>query len=328
MSSEGRRRGGGIAIEILESAKRRLAAAKAMELSAEQNAEVARELESSAKSALDAATRHRKSTEAELRRAQGEVRAAETFLQLRRAEGEAALWSEVGGRRALATDAESGGDEDAVQVCGQYDFSYQGKLWCIPEHFQFPECSRRQGWEYWLKGYVHEYGSRKYLIKPFRELGSGELHSKELKNVCKLSWRPIYKKMMEAPGLDLPEIADHISGALVQSSYEKATDYLKAQFSYIFEAPEEKVEKYRLSTWSAKIKPSHVRKEGNEADIAKLPPPTGVNQPHKTKRRLLADTRGGKGKKKQAAMESKREDRGAAAGVDDASSLGEKECTL
>ena len=68
-----------------------------------------------------------------------------------------------------------------------------------------------------------------------------DLHSQQLKNTFKLELKPIFKKMVEAPGLNIPYNTDEIDEAFVQSSYVNAAEFFKSRFSYIFKEPKGKV---------------------------------------------------------------------------------------
>ncbi|KAL7538044.1 hypothetical protein ACHAXR_008244 [Thalassiosira sp. AJA248-18] len=199
---------------------------------------------------------------------------------------------------SLKKDGEAAESEDlpiletTVRNAGPFEFSYKGTNWCVPQSFMFPSgITRLHGWRKWLQGSVHIDGVKQWRIKPYRKLTGRDLHSKELKDDLKLNWRPIFTKMMEAPGLSIPTKQSHIDEAFVQSSYAMATEYLKSRFSYIFEAEDGLVNSYTIGTWSYKIKPSEVVKHGTQADIDKLPAPTAKNQQHKTKRKVTPGKR-------------------------------------
>ena len=130
---------------------------------------------------------------------------------------------------------------------------------------------------------VHFDGGRSWRLKPYRRFSGRDLHSKALQDVHRAEWKPIFGAMMEAPGLSLPSDRDDIDEAFVQSSYAIATDHLKSRFSYIFRKSAGIVSSYTIGTWSHKIKPSVVRKYGTESDLARLPPATPRNNPHRTK---------------------------------------------
>ena len=180
-----------------------------------------------------------------------------------------------------------------VQVAGPFQFSYKGRCWCIPESFQFTTgISRLHGWKKWLTGSVHIEGSgQQWRIKPYRYLKGCDLHSKHLQDMFKLNWKPIFSKMMEAPGLNIPNNVKDIDEAFVTSSYALATEYLKSCFSYIFKSTDGLINSYALGTWSYKIKRSVVLKNGTAEDIAKLPSETAYNKAHATKRTITVSKR-------------------------------------
>jgi len=170
-------------------------------------------------------------------------------------------------------------EDDIVHDAGPGQFIYQDRAWCIPESFQFPEkINRLEGWRRWLHGAIHVDGAKKWWIKPYRTFRSADLHSEKLRNQFKNEWKPIFTKMMEAPGLEIPTELKDIDEAFVQSSFEIATEYLKSCFSYIFKASEKTINSYRLGTWSLKIKYNQVKKHGTAEDIARLPPPIARNK--------------------------------------------------
>ena len=77
----------------------------------------------------------------------------------------------------------------------------------------------------------------------------------------------------------------------MQSSYDIATDHLKSRFSYIFRKSAAIVSSYTIGTWFCKTKLSVVRKYGTASDIARLPPATPRNNPHRTKRTFTQQRR-------------------------------------
>jgi hypothetical protein len=96
-------------------------------------------------------------------------------------------------------------------------------------------------------------------------------------------WKPIFSKMMSAPGVEIPHHVEDITEDILRSSYATATAYMKENFSYIFQQPGDTVLKYTIGTWSKKIKQSYVMKHGMVEDIARLLPETNYNQPKKYK---------------------------------------------
>lgn len=125
-----------------------------------------------------------------------------------------------------------------------------------------------------------------YLIKQFCHFDTKDFESETLKKDFKNKWNPIFKKMMETPGLNVPARASEISDDFVEESFDRATEFLEDSFSFLFtEVVREKTRTWTIGTWSRKIAPSEVLKKGTPADIAKLPVATTRNQPHRNNRR-------------------------------------------
>ena len=174
--------------------------------------------------------------------------------------------------------------DPVARFAGPFEFKYRGSSWPVPESFQFASgLTRLNGWRQWLLGSVHFDGGQLWRLKPHRKFSGRDLHSKALQDVYRSEWKPIFGAMMEAPGLHIPR-RDDIGENFVQSSYTIATDHLKSRFSYIFRKSAGIVSSYTIGTWSHKIKPHVVRKYGTESDLARLPPATPRNNPHRTKR--------------------------------------------
>ena len=182
-----------------------------------------------------------------------------------------------------------------VEVDGK--FLYNRYVWDVPESFQFPSpVNRWDGWRMWLKGYVFILPSGKTCeIKPFRYLGTEDFASATNKNDFKTGWRPIFQKMMEAPGLNVPAAdAEKIDNAVLKDSFDHATTYLRQQFSFLFQNENST---WNISTWSKKVGRSYVAKHGTQADILKLPPATRRNVKHFNRQPALPFKRRGFSKK-------------------------------
>jgi hypothetical protein len=161
--------------------------------------------------------------------------------------------------------------EEDVNLAGPFSFSYKGSAWCVPESFQFPARATRQvGWRKWLKGAVHVDGDSKWLIKPYRKFIGKELPSEILSNQLQSEWRPIFCKMMETPGLDIPPNVSDIDKEFLETSYRLATDYLQNCVSYIFNAPTAIVADYSITTWSRKLRWMTILGHGTQEDIVRL----------------------------------------------------------
>ena len=179
-----------------------------------------------------------------------------------------------------------------ARLAGPFEFKYKGSSWPIPESFQFASgMTRLNGWRQWLLGSIHVAGGRSWRLKPYRKFSGRDLHSKALKDAYRFEWKPVFSAMMEAPGLSIPSDRDKIDEAFLQSSYAIATDHLKSRFSYIFRKPAAVVSSYTIGTWSQKTRPHVVRKCGTDSDVARLPPATTRNNPHRTKRTFTQQRR-------------------------------------
>jgi hypothetical protein len=78
----------------------------------------------------------------------------------------------------------------------------------------------------WCVGKVRVAGNLTHKLKPFHLLkGTHDLPSKKLVTELDNKWKPMNRKMMEAPGNEqIPANADK---AFVQESYARGTEYLK-----------------------------------------------------------------------------------------------------
>lgn len=173
-------------------------------------------------------------------------------------------------------------------------FSYKGRSWCLPKDFDFPDdTSRYSGWRMWLDGMVVVSGGRSYKIKPLRKLKDKDFHAVSTRNSFKLKWKPVFNMMEMCPDLDIPAKVDE---AFVQSSFRKATEYLKTRVSYVWlKAKDERaLAKLSIASWSKKCQRSEIIKCGTDEDKAKLPAATSRNQTDKRKRSftIYGDARG------------------------------------
>ena len=180
-----------------------------------------------------------------------------------------------------------------VRVATQFQFSYSGGLWCVPEAFSFPSgATRMAGWRRWLKGGVHYDGNVGWRIKPYRHLVGRDLHTAVLKTQLKNEWRPIFVMMMKAPGMEAPPPkVEDMTEAYIRESFRLGTEYVRLRASYMFEKPEGLVSSYTVGTWSHKVQRSAILKYGNEEDIALLPEATRRNGNHSRTRTYVQPRR-------------------------------------
>ena len=180
-----------------------------------------------------------------------------------------------------------GTDGDVLDMSGLLRrslFTYDGKFWCVPKDFAFPiECTRLHGWRMWLMGKMVMYDGKPLKVKPFRLMRGSELPSKKLATELHTKWQPIYRKMMEAPGVK--PIPDEVDEEFVQSTYTTATEYLKQVVSYVWsKADEGRISKYTIGTWSRKVARSEIELHGTPGDISRLPPAGKRNKADQSKR--------------------------------------------
>lgn len=173
------------------------------------------------------------------------------------------------------------------RIGGQYDsFMYDGRFWPVPKDFIFPiEVTRLHGWRIWCTGKVHVQNGQTYKLKPFHLLRGKDLPNKQLVAELDNKWKPIFKKMQEAPGIPdkIPVDADE---SFVQDSFARATDYLKQNVSYIWSKAKNEADlgQYKIATWSKKVQYNSILKHGSPEDILKLPQKSKRNQQHVRKR--------------------------------------------
>jgi hypothetical protein len=89
-------------------------------------------------------------------------------------------------------------------------------------------------------------------IKPFHYLKRRDFKSAVLQVAFSGEWKLIFSKVMSAPGVEIPHRVEDVTEDVLRSSYAMATAYLKENFSYIFQQPDDIVSKHTIGTWSKK----------------------------------------------------------------------------
>ena len=121
-----------------------------------------------------------------------------------------------------------------------------------------------------------------YKLKPFRLLTGKDLHKKSVERELTTKWRPIFKMMEQCPLFNTPQ---HVDGSFVQSSFLRATEFLKSRAGYIWEKKDDRIlSTWSVGTWSRMIQRGMIEKHGTAADKAVLQDAMARNQPHKEKR--------------------------------------------
>ena len=162
------------------------------------------------------------------------------------------------------------------QKAGNPIYCYSGHFWEVPKGFKFPKNpTRKVGWEYWLKGQpmyeVLENGTKKVApVKPFRKLDLKKLPVSE-KGTYSQAWTPIYEYMEKAPGLTIPKNPEEITAAVINETFDIATEYMKERVSYIWKFENRAHANWSISTWSKHVTPSYIKDLGTDEDKLYLP---------------------------------------------------------
>lgn len=136
-----------------------------------------------------------------------------------------------------------------------------------------------------MAGVCVDCNNQTHHLRPFHLLRGKDLPNKKLVSEFDGKWKPILKKIQEAPGIP-SKIPANTDEKLVKESFAIATDYLKQNVSYIWTKAKNEADlcKYRIGTWSKKVTHSEIEKHGNRQDIEKLPAKSKRNQEHVNKR--------------------------------------------
>jgi hypothetical protein len=124
---------------------------------------------------------------------------------------------------------------------------------------------------------VHVEGGQRWKIKPSRKFVYRDFPSNQPRTLFRSEWKPIFGKILETPGLVIPTHEREIDDAFVKRSYTSATRFLRENYNYIFEGPEESTESLLISMWSKKVR---------RKDTAKLAPLNPKNKPRRSYVRL------------------------------------------
>ncbi|KAL7541385.1 hypothetical protein ACHAXR_011858 [Thalassiosira sp. AJA248-18] len=195
------------------------------------------------------------------------------------------MWPATAAPASQSTEEGVFFDSTTIFVADEYTFAYDGKKWCVPESFAFPDrVNLLNAWRKWWLGHVIVVNKKQYKIMPFRHLSDKMLQSNRLKNDLKNKWRPILTKMMAAPGLNV-DAAFVPNDTWLKQTFDVAMNHLRFRFSFLFTpANEDQFEKWKLSTWSKRTQRAYVLQHGTDSDKQQLPPATKRNRKHKEQR--------------------------------------------
>lgn len=162
--------------------------------------------------------------------------------------------------------------EDTIQRGIHY---WDGKYWDVPKNFDFPQAKLRMAFTYWIQGIPNfkDSAGNPAAVMPFKHFKCDKGLPQKLHSKLRGSWKPIMKKLLEAPNLPELRNANHLNPDVINTTFDTAFAFLQTQISYVFEKEQYKAyHKWSVSNWSKHIKPSEIRKNGNANDIALLPP--------------------------------------------------------
>ena len=78
---------------------------------------------------------------------------------------------------------------------------------------------------------MHVEGGQIWKIKPFRKFFYCDFPSNQPRTLFRSEWKPIFGKIMEAPGLVIPTHERKINDTFVGSSYASATRFLRENYN-------------------------------------------------------------------------------------------------
>ena len=115
---------------------------------------------------------------------------------------------------------------------------------------------------------------------PFR-LFNAQFLPRIISDQFKLSWIPIFVKMLEAA--ELPSLNEQcLNHQMHELTFNIAIDNSKANFcSYVWEGYSN-FDNWQVSTWSKRIKYTEILQHGTELDIANLPEETRLKRKRKS----------------------------------------------
>jgi hypothetical protein len=91
-------------------------------------------------------------------------------------------------------------------------------------------------------------GSCTWKIKPLRYLKMRDFKSLALQVAFSGKWKPVFSKMLSAPGVEKNYHEEDITEDILRSSYAMATVYLRENACYIFQQLVDSVSKCTIGT--------------------------------------------------------------------------------
>jgi len=155
-------------------------------------------------------------------------------------------------------------------------FTYKGKMYAVPENFNFPKVKLREATRFWLCGQsVSKDGCQR--IKPFKKLTTKDLPD-NLKNAFKLTWLSFFKFLNDPAIFHTEGSNDSPTEDEINGCFDRCVNYLKSSVSYCFAKNKDPINDWLLSTWSVRVTRSSIERYGHDSDKAKLGPPGNQNK--------------------------------------------------
>lgn len=161
---------------------------------------------------------------------------------------------------------------------GVCTFTHSGGFFYVPQDFKFPSnVDLRAGLRFWFNGLT--IGDSGDYVKGFRNLTLKGLHTAQLKNTYKLTWRRVFKLLDLIEGVTLPAVSvSTVSEGELSSIYDELLKLLRNRFSFCFTMTENPHITWTLGTWASRTSRAEVMKRGTERDKSFLPAATKRNQ--------------------------------------------------
>lgn len=146
-------------------------------------------------------------------------------------------------------------------VSGYCAFTEDGKSYCIPAGFIFPQCDLYQAWRHWLVGFPdHKIRNNKNEIidapiKPLRLVSLSNVHQ-SAKKKFKDGWRPILIFLQAEIEQDLDSVpVAGIDDAFIKMTYDQAMSVMQSKAPNMISGKnEQKHLTWKVATWSRKIR--------------------------------------------------------------------------
>jgi hypothetical protein len=159
-------------------------------------------------------------------------------------------------------------------------FTYDGKMFAVPQSFNFPKAKLKEGLRLWFRGQsISVDGSKQ--IRPYYQIKLALL-PKKLKDQFKLHFSSIYTYLENNAPSEALSVQSSIED--IDKYYKTSVNFLKSRVTYCFQGDRNPLE-WSVTTWSNRTRRSSIEKHGTENDNEYLEAASWRNQPKSTKSR-------------------------------------------